>query len=233
MMHGCCAGDKTSWKGSRIDEAGERWHYNSAWFAARGYVVIAYTARGFVNGSNKGSTGQTQLDDRRFEINDYQYLAGLLADDAFFNVDPAKVVPTGGSYGGGFSWLALTDPTWKSPGNLDMKTAAAAPRYGWTDLLQSLVPNGNDRRDELPAAEAVLAIPGGGPAHTRGPGRRRADPLLGADRLPGAAARPLPRAPARDRRRRQRLRAQLDSVPRRSLIGSPARDLRLPRLSLP
>jgi len=97
MMHGCCSGSKTSWEGNRIDEPGEKWHYNSAWFAARGYVVLTYSARGFVNASNRGSTGQTQLDDRRFEINDYQYLAGLVADDAFFNADPAKVVPTGGS----------------------------------------------------------------------------------------------------------------------------------------
>ena len=100
------------------------------------------------------------------------------------------------------------------------------------------------RRDRQAAKdEAVLAIPGGGPAHARGPGRRRAHSPLRTARLPGAAARPLPRAPARDRRRGQRLRPgvdclphrsmKLDYVPRRSLIGAPARDLRLPRLSLP
>ena len=52
-------------------------------------------------------------------------------------------MPTGGSYGGGFAWLALTDPMWSSPGGKEMKLAATAPRYGWTDLVYSLVPNGH------------------------------------------------------------------------------------------
>ena len=142
LMHGCCSGDKTSWEAPSFDTAGERWHYSNAWFAARGYVVINFTARGFVNGQNHGSTGEAQLDSRRYEINDYQYLAGLVADDPDFNVNPQKVVATGGSYGGGFAWMALTDPVWKSPGGNDMKLAAAAPRYGWTDLVDSLVPTG-------------------------------------------------------------------------------------------
>ena len=73
---------------------------------------------------HQGSTGETQLDSRRYEINDFQYLAGQIADDPFFNVNPQKVVATGGSYGGGFAWMALTDPMWKSPGGNDMKLAA-------------------------------------------------------------------------------------------------------------
>ena len=156
MMHGCCSGDKTSWEATSFDAAGEKWHYSNAWFAARGYVVITYTSRGFVNGEsngNRGSTGETQLDSRRFEINDFQHLAGLVADDPFFEVNPQKVVVTGGSYGGGFSWLALTDPVWNSPGGRPMKLAAAAPRYGWTDLVDSLVPTGRhfQEPDQLPA----------------------------------------------------------------------------------
>jgi dienelactone hydrolase len=158
FMHGCCGGDspyivgadKTDWEvsfpsfdGSR----GEQWHYNNAWFASRGYVVINYTARGFVNGQSTGSTGETQLDSRRFEVNDFQYLTCEVAADSFFNIDPQKVVTTGGSYGGGFSWMALTDPQWTCPaetgaGGTSMKLAATAPRYGWTDLVDSLVPTG-------------------------------------------------------------------------------------------
>lgn len=153
MMHGCCAGDKTSWEAPTIDAAGELWHDSNAWFAARGYVVITYTARGFVNGEGRGSTGETQLDSRLYEINDYQYLAGLLADDPFFKVNPRRVVTTGGSYGGGFAWLALTDPSWTSPGGTEMRLAAAAPKYGWTDLTYSLVPNGAHLRDTLPATD--------------------------------------------------------------------------------
>jgi hypothetical protein len=75
FMHGCCAGDKFAWQSGDFG-AGERWHYNNAWFASRGYVVVNYTARGFRNqAATGGSTGETQLDSRRYEINDFQYLA--------------------------------------------------------------------------------------------------------------------------------------------------------------
>lgn len=160
FMHGCCSGNKTSWEGTTIDPGGkENWHYNNAWFASRGYIVVTYTARGFVDGSNHGSTGQTQLDSAKYEINDYQHLVGQLADTADLDpgggvvkVDPQRIVPTGGSYGGGFTWLALTDPTWKSPASAttNMKVVAAATKYGWTNLVESLVPRGDDRRDALP-----------------------------------------------------------------------------------
>jgi dienelactone hydrolase len=155
LMHGCCAGNKLSWETASIEPGGaESWHYGSAWFASRGYIVITYTSRGFVSSDSdgrRGSTGQTQIDDARYEINDFQHLAGQLADDPFFNVDPQRVVVTGGSYGGGFSWMAMTDPVWRSPGGRDMRIVAAAPKYGWTDLAYSLVPTGHHRRDALPA----------------------------------------------------------------------------------
>lgn len=169
MMHGCCSGNKTSWEGSTIDPGGaETWHYNNAWFASRGYVVLTYTARGFVSSNNQGSTGETQLDSAKFEINDYQHLAGQLADagdllpgSGEVRVDPQRIVPTGGSYGGGFSWLALTDPTWNSPGPIStpgttstpMKVATVATKYGWTNLVESLVPRGDDMRDSLPETD--------------------------------------------------------------------------------
>jgi predicted acyl esterase len=159
LMHGCCGGNKNSWEATTVDGAaagaeGESWHQSNAWFAARGYVVINYTARGFRNMNDEGSSGTTQLDSRRYEINDYQYLVGLLVDHdqarraaglkPIFNVNPRKVAAVGGSYGGGFAWLALTDPKWKSPATrTPVKVAAAAPRYGWTDLLEALVPSGH------------------------------------------------------------------------------------------
>ena len=166
MMHGCCSGSKTGWEGKTIDPGGnENWHYNNAWFASRGYVVLNYTARGFVDGSNRGSTGQTQLDSNQFEINDYQHLAGRLADTADLNpstpeaetVDPKRVVPTGGSYGGGFSWMALTDPTWQSPDGKGMEVVVVATKFGWTNLVESLVPNGADVRDALPPTDPARA----------------------------------------------------------------------------
>ncbi len=164
FMHGCCSGSKASWEGTTIDPAGaENWHYNNAWFASRGYIVVNYTARGFVDGSNHGSTGETQLDSAKYEINDYQHLVGQLADagdldpgSGVVRVAPQRVVPTGGSYGGGFTWLALTDPTWNSPGSTPMKVAAAATKYGWTNLVEALVPRGDDRRDALPQSNPAI-----------------------------------------------------------------------------
>jgi hypothetical protein len=173
FMHGCCSGDKASWEATTFDgpdttgSGREKWHYNNAWFAARGYVVLNYTARGFVNGDGHGSTGQTELDSRSYEINDYQHLAcQLLATAGKFRqvtgrrvaIDPRKVVTTGGSYGGGFSWLALTDPKWTctsdtGAGQTPVSLAATAPKYGWTDLVYSLVPTGTHLQEpgSLPA----------------------------------------------------------------------------------
>lgn len=150
LMHGCCSGNKKSWEAATVDASNELWHQSNAWFASRGYVVINYTARGFRDMNNRGSTGTTQLDSRSYELNDFQYLVGLLVDhDAqrraaglkpIFNVDPTKVA----TVGEGFAWLALTDPRWKSPvTKTPVKLAAVAPRYGWTDLVESLLPAGH------------------------------------------------------------------------------------------
>ena len=169
FMHGCCGGNRKGWQAPDIGVAGERWHHSNAWFASRGYVVINYTARGFRDSSNQGSTGTTQLDSRRFEINDYQYLVGLLVDhDAqrraagerpILNVNPRKVAAVGGSYGGGFSWLAVTDPTWRSPkARIPIRLGAVAPRYGWTDLLEALVPNGR-YLDRNPSSRRTAIMP--------------------------------------------------------------------------
>ena len=168
MMHGCCAGSKSNWEArgdhapagvdpGTIDATRELWHYDSAWWASRGYVVVTYSSRGFVNASNRGSTGQTQLDSNRFEINDFQHLVGQLVDRGDLGggvtVDPNRIVATGGSYGGGFTWMALTDPVWTSPGGTPVKLVAVAPKYGWTNLVESLVPNGADPRDALPNSD--------------------------------------------------------------------------------
>ncbi len=149
LLHGCCPGSKRDWHGT-IDARGEKWHYTDAWFAARGYVVLSYTSRGFVDEDGNGSTGETQLGHRAYEVNDLQYLAGLLAEDPFFGVNPQRIVVSGASYGGGVTWLALTDPKWRSPKRrIDMKIVAAAPKYGWTDLAHALVPNGVPKRSLL------------------------------------------------------------------------------------
>ena len=166
LMHGCCSGSKNDWRGT-IDGEGERWHYTDAWFAARGYVVLAYTSRGFVDARGRGSTGQAQLNHRAYEANDLQYLTGLVAEDPFFGVNPRRIVVTGGSYGGGLAWMAMTDPTWESPRKrIAMKLAAVAPKYGWTDLLSSLVPNGRYLQDQVASTapgDALSRTPFGSP----------------------------------------------------------------------
>ena len=45
LLHDCCAGSKSEWRGT-IDASGERWHYNDAWFAARGYAVLTLHVAG-------------------------------------------------------------------------------------------------------------------------------------------------------------------------------------------
>jgi predicted acyl esterase len=168
LMHGCCGGDKTSWEATTADAEREHWHHSSAWWASQGYVVVTYTARGFRNSDEAGSTGTTQLDSRRYEINDYQYLVGLLADhDAgrrasgdgpLLSINPKRIGAVGGSYGGGFSWLALTDPAWKSPASgRSMKLAAVVPKYGWTDLVEALVPSGH-YRDTAPGDDSSTVV---------------------------------------------------------------------------
>lgn len=177
LMHGCCSSTKVNWEaqdvpeGRRYDAGGELWHFNNAWFASRGYVVVNHTARGFMARRGHGSTGQTHLDSRSFEINDFQALA--CAVTARFNTDPAlpdvapsRVVASGGSYGGTFAWLAATDPKWRCRGytgaaGTRMRLAAAAPRYGWTDLAYALAPTGTHSSSpgRLPATNGCDSLP--------------------------------------------------------------------------
>jgi acetyl esterase/lipase len=159
------------------------YHWNNDWFASNGLVALTYTPRGWyescgkdASGINNGGTpysyttdaacagtgraSWTHLYDRRWEIHDAQYLAGLLVDAGL--VDPNKIVSTGDSGGGGPSWdLALsqdnivqtscTDVTlascytpWVSPGaqHTPIHFAAAIPMFTWTDLVAALLDNG-------------------------------------------------------------------------------------------
>lgn len=103
-----------------------------------------------------GEASWVHLLDRRFEIRDEQYLSGLLVDAGL--VDPNHIVATGDSGGGGPSWdLALSQDQvvqsnstpssvvtapWTSPKGTPLHLAAALPMYTWTDLVDSLMPNG-------------------------------------------------------------------------------------------
>jgi hypothetical protein len=126
--------------------------------AQRGYAVINASDRGFGNscGSIASRTpdcakGWIHLLDTRFEVRDFQYLAGLLVDQGL--AQPTKIGAIGESYGGGSSIMLATLKDrimlpngtlapWTSPNGTPMSVAAATPTIPWSDLISSLTPNG-------------------------------------------------------------------------------------------
>ena len=79
----------------RSTRSGERWHYNDAWFAARGYVVLAYTSRGFVNAARPRLDRRVAVRPPRVRGERPPVPGGLLAEDPFFGVNPRRVVVSG------------------------------------------------------------------------------------------------------------------------------------------
>ena len=168
LLHGF-SGDKHDWQSTNDTADGkDKWHWNSHWFAKRGYYVLSYTARGFrtdqpsqpyqpatPSGSSASlPSGTIQLKSRDAEIRDTQWLAALAAA-TFKDLDRERVVVSGNSYGGGESWLQSTQPDWTFPRSVDpslpvLKLKVAVPKYGWTDLAYSLAPHG--RGDPYTAA---------------------------------------------------------------------------------
>ena len=180
MLHGW-GSSKTDFEASALAGNGTNtWHWNNVWFAAHGFAVLNYTARGFHRScgqdpstgysylSDPACTGKaswTHLADRRWEIHDTQHLTGLLVDAGI--ADPSRVVVTGDSYGGGQSWLLalgqdqmmLPDgqlAPWRSPGGVPIRLAAAVPQFSWTDLAQALADNGR-------ASDGYFGAPPSGP----------------------------------------------------------------------
>ena len=178
MLHGW-GNSKTEFEATSLDGNGTNtWHWNNAWFAAHGFAVLSYTARGFHRSCGKdpgytyltdpacqGKASWTHLADRRWEIHDTQYLSGLLVDAHV--AGPARVVVTGDSYGGGQSWLlALSQDQimrpdgqlmpWRSPDGVPIRLAAAVPQFAWTDLAQALIDNGR-------ASDGYSGAPADGP----------------------------------------------------------------------
>ena len=131
-------------------------------FTSRGYAVMSMTTRGFRESCGSAGSqaaagaacddGFVRLMDTRYEVRDYQDLAGELAEDNL--VVPTQIGAVGGSYGGGLSMAlgALKNRQMTTAGNLvpwespdtsiPMSLAAAVPNIPWTDLSYSLVPNG-------------------------------------------------------------------------------------------
>jgi ABC-2 type transport system ATP-binding protein len=117
------------------------WHrgggdFNAQRFLAEnGYVVLAYTSRGFGR-----SQGTVELDSPDFEVKDAQALIGWLADSAntagavvLDGPNDPRVGMAGGSYAGGIQLLTAA---------YDARVDAIAPEITWNDLRYSLAPNG-------------------------------------------------------------------------------------------
>lgn len=162
LIHGW-GGSKTDFESDKPEGSGNStYHYNNNYYAKQGYAVLTYTARGFGNSCGKkdpntpvcyatGEGGYIHLKDQRIEARDTQHLLGRLVDEGI--ADPDALGATGISYGGGESIeLAFlrdktraTDGTlvpWTSPKGTPLSLAAAWPRWPWSDLVYSLLPNG-------------------------------------------------------------------------------------------
>jgi fermentation-respiration switch protein FrsA (DUF1100 family) len=159
MMHGW-GGEKTAFESATPEgDANNTFDYNNVYFAQHGYAVLNYSARGWGNSCGKAELhaeeackeGWIRLADQRYEARDTQYLLGLLADQKV--VKPSAIGVTGISYGGGQSIeLAYLNnrirlangefQPWTSPKGKAMHIAAAFPRWPWSDLVDSLDPNG-------------------------------------------------------------------------------------------
>ncbi len=160
MIHGW-GGSKSDFEATSAGGDGNKtFDYNNIYYAQHGYAVLNYTARGWgrscgSSASREGTAGCNEgwirLADTRYEARDTQYLFGLLADEGI--VKPTKIGTTGISYGGGQSielaYLKnrIRKPNgefapWTSPKGKKMTIAAAYPRWPWSDLVNSLEPNG-------------------------------------------------------------------------------------------
>jgi ABC-2 type transport system ATP-binding protein len=107
---------------------------------ARGFVVLAWTARGF-----GASGGQIALDSPDFEVADARVLVDRLAARPEVVQDgpgDPRVGVTGGSYGGALALLLA---------GYDRRVDAVAPVITWNDLGQALFPNAAAAPGSLPA----------------------------------------------------------------------------------
>jgi fermentation-respiration switch protein FrsA (DUF1100 family) len=159
MMHGW-GGSKSDFEASKPEGDGNvTFDYNNVYYAQHGFAVLNYSARGFgkscgTKESREASAGCAngwiRLADQRYEARDTQYLLGLLNDQ---NISGRKAGVTGISYGGGQSIeLAYLKnrirlksgefAPWKNSKGKKLEIAAAFPRWPWSDLVDSLNPNG-------------------------------------------------------------------------------------------
>jgi len=166
LLHGL-AGNKTLTESTSDDGA-----MDNVTLASDGWAVLSYSARGFGNSCGNAASragtpactkGWVQLADRRYEVRDTQYLAGMLVDEGY--AKPAIAV-SGVSYGGGQSLeLAMLKNRMEllsgklvpfvSPGrHVAMRIAAVYAVWPWDDLDTALAPNGRLSTSGVTAAAA-------------------------------------------------------------------------------
>jgi hypothetical protein len=161
MLHGF-GNDKHEWESMNdVADDADKWHWNSHWFAQHGYYVLSYTARGFRTDKASqpwqpdtpaktfpsDSNDTIRVKSREIEIRDTQWLAALVAA-AYPQVGRDSLAVTGGSYGGGESWLQASQAQWTFPHDQDsslpvLGLQVAVPKYPWTDQAYALAPNGH------------------------------------------------------------------------------------------
>jgi hypothetical protein len=160
MLHGF-PGTKEAFETSTPEGTSPHtYHWNNVWYAQQGYAVVNVSSRGFGRSCGVSDSRTSPACDRgwfhpvadqRFELHDFQHLLGLLVDEGVTNPDAIGV--TGTSMGGGASMqLAFLEnkvrnvngtlSPWTSPAGKPLRIAAAYPRWGWSDLAYSLIPNG-------------------------------------------------------------------------------------------
>ncbi len=165
MLHGL-GGDKTSFEATTsAGTSNNTFDYNNIFYALRGYMVLNYSSRGWglscgapASRTPDCATGWIHLASQLWEIRDTQHLLGVLVDAGL--ADPEALGVTGVSYGGGQSMelAAQRDKIrgidgrltpWRSPAGRRLRIAAAWPRWPWSDLGASLIPNGRFRDDRV------------------------------------------------------------------------------------
>jgi len=108
-----------------------RWqcHLYAPYFASAGYVVLTYDCRGW--GSSRG---QVQCADPERELSDLEDAIDWLLEKSGLPLKKGALGVTGISYGGGHSFLiSARDPRVKT----------VVPMAGWTELKESLLPQGS------------------------------------------------------------------------------------------
>jgi predicted acyl esterase len=153
------------------------YHNNNVFYAQRGYAVVNYSARGFGRSCGRPDSrtspacdrGWLHLADQRYEARDTQHLLGLLVDQRVAQAGALGV--TGESYGGGQTQMLarlrnrvrLPDGRlvpWRSPNGTPLRFKAAWSRWGWSDLVDSLVPNGRARSSRPPGVKKQSYVNG-------------------------------------------------------------------------